>query len=829
MSEVVQANLTMGGILLGTMMSKNTGAAARNQRFHILMATTAAALVVAASLMTANPSWSQQQAQQISVSAGPLDTALSRFGVASGVQVLYDADLTRGRTSPGTSGALSTDAALGQILRGTGLSYRFTGPASVTIASATVTTPPSVSADGTTVLQQINVQGQNAFAPVDGYLAPSNSSANKTDTPLIETPQSVTVVTADQISTQKATSVAETLSYTPGVTTQSGAFTRMVDDFIIRGFNVANGNTGTLRDGMKFQSNVYDGGQEPYGLERVEVLRGASSVLYGQLAPGGIVNGVSKRPTATELRELNVEYGSNNRKQISGDFGGPITDDGVVTYRVTGLLRDADNWVADTPDNKAYIAPALTWKPDEATSLTVLSSYQHVHTRFATPLLYSDVSTGNIPRDAFLGIDSFDKYNIDMYSIGTIFEHEFDNGLKFSNSNRYFRSDLEWNYMMGNIRQLSATGGLLARLGSERNESSYGVTSDSSLEYSFDALGAEHTILGGFDYYRRSYDSHRFRGTANSLLNLDTGSYTGSPAINYRVDRGADAVGDQYGIYLQDQIKFDDHWVLLLGGRHDWSDSTSKSYQTGIVTEQRDSAFTGRAGLVYLFDNGFAPYLSASQSFLPQAGIDNVTKAALKPNEGMQFEAGVRYQPLGSNMLFSAAIYDLTQTNVVTYDSAGLSYQQGKVKSRGLELEARGEIGNLGLVAAYAYTDAKITESAKPFEIGEQVALVPRHNVSLWADYSLDDVGLEGVKLGGGVRYIGETNLTDSTSNIPGYVLVDAMASFDLGKLNKELEGATLKLNARNLFDKQFYSCVSSDGCRYGEPRTVSATLSYKW
>jgi iron complex outermembrane receptor protein len=811
------------------MMSKQTRGATKKQRFYLSNVTAAIVLTTVVSLMPADRGWSQQQVQQIFVPAGALDTALSRFGIASGVQVLYDAGLTRGRTSPGTNGARSTEAAMSQILDGTGLSFNFTSPTSVTIVSPASTNTTGFSTSGATALETIVVQGQNAFGSVEGYLASSNSSATKTDTPLIETPQSVTVVTADQISNQKATSVADTLSYTPGVTTQSGTFSRIVDDFTIRGFNVANGNTGTLRDGMKFQSNVYDGGQEPYGLERVEVLRGASSVLYGQLAPGGVVNGVSKRPTDTALREVNVEYGSNNRKQISGDFGGPVTDDGVLTYRLTGLLRNADNWVDNTPDNKAYIAPALTWNPDDATSLTVLSSYQHIHTRFATPLLYSDVSAGNIPRDAFLGIDGFDKYNIDMYAIGTIFQHEFDNGVKFSNSNRYFRSDLEWNYMMGNIAPLSSTGGRLARLGSARNESSYGITSDSSLAYSFDALGAEHTVLGGFDYYRRSYDSHRFRGTATSLLNLGTGSYTGSPAINYGVDRGADALGDQYGIYLQDQIKFDDHWVMLLGGRHDWADSSSKSYQTGVVTQQKDSALTGRVGLVYLFDNGLAPYLSASQSFLPQAGIDNITKAALKPNEGVQYEAGLRYQPLGSDMLFSAAVYDLTQTNVVTYDSAGLSYQQGKVKSRGLELEARGEFGNVGLVAAYAYTDAEITQSAKAAEIGEQVALVPRHNVSLWADYALDDMGLEGVKIGGGVRYVGETNLTDNTSNIPGYVLVDAMASFDLGKFKSELDGATLKLNARNLFDKQFYTCVASDGCRYGEPLTVFATLSYKW
>ncbi len=189
---------------------------------------------------------------------------------------------------------------------------------------------------------------------------------------------------------------------------------------------------------MKLQSNVYDGGQEPYGLERLEVLRGASSMLYGQLAPGGIINAISKRPTEQPLHEVNLEYGSYDRKQISADFGGPLTQDGTLLYRLTGLYRDAENWVDDTPDDKVYIAPAITWAPNDSTSLTVLASYQHVNTRFSTPLLYQDVASGTIPRNLFLGVPDFDRYESDMYTLGYLFEHEFDNGLKLRSKARYY-------------------------------------------------------------------------------------------------------------------------------------------------------------------------------------------------------------------------------------------------------------------------------------------------------------------------------------------------------------------------------------------------------
>lgn len=794
----------------------------------------AASALVAITALAPSTVWAQVagngQVQRTSfdIPAQPLSSALVQYSNKTGVQLFFDANIVRGKNSAGAQGSLTRTEALSRIISGSGLSYSLQSN-TVTISAQQSSNPSGVAPDGALVLNTITVEGnagQSAFGPVDGYFAPSTSSATKMDTPLIETPQSITVVTADQVRDQKATSIAQTLSYTPGVSAQSGSFSRMVDDLTIRGFNVASGNSGTLRDGMKLQSNVYDGGQEPYGLERVEVLRGASSVLYGQLSPGGVVNGVSKRPTDKPLHEVNVEYGSYNRKQLSADFGGPITNDGSLTYRLTGLFRDADNWVDHTPDDKFYIAPALTWKPDEATSLTVLGSYQRIKTGFATPLRYEDVSQQTIPSDRFLGIEGFDKYNVDMYTIGGLFEHQFENGVKLRSNNRYFHSDVEWNYMFGNLTPSS--NGKLTRLASERFETSYGATSDTSLEYTFNTGSIEHKVIGGFDYYRRSYDSNRYRGTAYSVLDLETGQYTGSPAVSHAVNRGQRALGNQYGLYLQDQINFDEHWTLLLGGRHDWSESTTTNYQNGKVTDQKNNAFTGRAGLVYLFDSGVAPYVSVSQSFDPQIGAD-VNGDALEPNKGLQYEAGIRYQPDGTNLMLSAAVFDLTQKNVVTYNSFGEAFQQGEVHSRGLELEARGQVGDLGLIAAYTFTDATIEQSARPYEIGEQVALVPRHSFSLWADYDLDKIGVTGVNVGAGLRYVGKTNLPDMEQDVPGYTMVDAMMRFDLGAFKNELEGTSLTINARNLFDKKYYTCVAQDGCRYGEPLTVTATLGYKW
>lgn len=758
------------------------------------------------------------------VPAQPLAAALGVFGRQAGMQVTVDATMVGQARSQAVKGRFKARDALHRLLTGTGLAARYTGDRTAVLVPAPVGGGPLTLAP---VTVEAAAAPSRSWQPVAGYLARQSASGTKTDAPLIETPQSISVVTADQIAATKATSVTDALNYTPGVVSQSGAFSRMADDFMIRGFNVANGNSGSLRDGMKFQSNVYDGGQEPYGLERIEVLRGASSMLYGQLGPGGVVNAISKRPTADPLHEVSVEYGRYGRKQVSTDHGGALTGDGVLSYRLTGLLREADNWVDGTNDDKRYIAPALTWRPDATTSLTLLGGYQEADTKFASPLLYGDVDGGTIPRSLFLGEPGFDRYESDVYHLGYVFEHSPTDAVTLRSAARYYHAKVSWDYMMANLAPV--TNGLLYRLASKRFEESSGVTADNAVEIKVATGPVDHTVLTGVDYYHRRYDSHRYRGTGYVPLNVDDPVYRGVPTISYAVDRGSDNTSDQIGAYVQDQMRIDDRWVVVLGGRYDISDSEVRSYQTGTRSTQSERAFTGRAGVVYLFDNGVAPFVSISQSFEPVLGTDPATGRPFDPSEGLQYEAGIRYQPDGRDLLLSASVYSLTQTNVLTYDAAAQPYQQGKVESRGIELEARARFGALSVIGAYTYTDARVTESADASAIDQQVALVPFHTVSLWADRTLDDLGLTGVSVGIGARHTGETNIPGFSGNVAGYTLVDARLGLDLGALSPGLAGASLALNARNLLDKDYYTCVSEDGCRYGAPMTWTATLSYRW
>jgi iron complex outermembrane recepter protein len=397
-----------------------------------LLASTALALPLAGTASAQAPA---AAARSYAIPAGPLAQALNRFADIAQLQLVYDAATTRNLRSAGLNGSFSREQALARLLAGTGLSYRFTNASTVTISSPAAAATGALPA-GAIALDTIDVHGETAWGPVNGYIASRSASGSKTDTPLIETPQSISIVTRDQIRDTKAQSVAESLSYTPGVVAQSPIFTRMVDDFTVRGFNVANGNLGTLRDGMKLQSNVYDGGQEPYGLERVEVLKGAASVLYGQLGPGGVINAISKRPTPTRFGEVNLEYGSYQRRQISADLGGPLTADGQFSYRLTGLLRKSETNVDHVDDDKIYIAPALTWAPTAATSLTLLGYYQQIRTRFAPPMPYANTRFNQIPRDLFIGEPSYDRYDSDQYALGYLFEHNFTDALKLRHSLR---------------------------------------------------------------------------------------------------------------------------------------------------------------------------------------------------------------------------------------------------------------------------------------------------------------------------------------------------------------------------------------------------------
>lgn len=761
--------------------------------------------------------------QMYALPAGPLEATLIAIGQRSGRQVVFLPDDVKGRQAHGVSGQLTAEQAVEQALQGSGLSLLISGSGALSVQPET----------GALTLGVSNVNAvsdqESAYAPVYGYVAKRAASATKTDTPLIETPQSISVVTRAEMDDRKSDTLADALGYTPGFVSQPNGFSRVADDYTLRGFNVGSGTGGMLLDGMKLQSSVYDGGIEPFGLERAEVLKGASSVLYGQLSPGGLINAVSKRPTDTPLHRVTAEYGSHDRKQYTFDLSGPLDEQGEFSYRLDGLWRDADTQVDHIRDDKRYIAPSFTWKPNDDTSLTVLASHTEALTGLTPPLTYamttySPTSGRKIGRDDFVGEPGYDHFNSRIDTLGYVFEHSFSDTLKVRHALRYYQSNVSWNYLL----PYSISGNTLTRRYSEREERSTGWTSDNNVEWKIDAGRWRHTLLAGMDYYHKTYDTHRhISATAAQLapsLNLSTFAYTGVGA-NTAPESGWDIHSRQVGLYLQDQITFDDHWVFLLGGRQDWAESRNYSFVNGDRTPRSDQKPTGRIALLYLFDNGVAPYVSYSQSFQPADVANPGVAGTFDPIEGEQYEVGIRYQPPGSNTMLSAAVYELTQTNAITYDALTAQYEQyGKSRSKGLELEAKTDLtDNMSMTAGYTYTDAHVLEDNVVTNIGKRLEGVPYHNASLWTDYRLAAFGLPQVKVGVGALYTGTTRTTPTVTDrkIPAYTRFDARVSYDID------EHWQLAAKAQNLTNESYLSCTTS--CRYGDERSVIGSVSYQW
>ncbi|CAB5511031.1 Ferrichrome outer membrane transporter/phage receptor [Achromobacter anxifer] len=760
------------------------------------------------------------------IPGGPLSQVLNAYASAAGVELSMDAALLQGRRSNGLSGTYSVREGFGELLRGQGLQALPESNGSYTLR------PAPTSHHDTTTLEAVTVTAQSAetaAGPLHGYVARLSATGTRTDTPIIETPQSISVVGAEEIDTLKSQSIQDALGYVAGVSRAEG-MDRTSDSLFLRGFRSNLGNY--YRDGMLYTVNIYDGRQEVYGLERIEFLKGASSVLYGSASPGGIINTVSKRPTVEPLRELNVEAGNYSRRQISGDFGGALDEEGKWSYRLTALLRDSDTFVDHVPDDRTYIAPAITWQPSAATSLTLLAEYQKDHTVYVYGLpaqgtVLPNVN-GRIPRNRFTGEPGFDKFNMERYSIGYLFEHAFNSQLKLRNSARYFHADST--YHSTDIWQLAPDQRWTADRGAmPRWDRSSALISDTSLQYEAGSSMVRHTLLAGIDYSLPKHETERYIRSNNNIDLYDP--VYGLPLGPAAPFPGSSSVTDmkRLGIYLQDQIKIADKWVVLLGGRQDWVTVDERNFFTDekYADGEKSKAFTGRAGLVYLADNGLAPFLSYSESFEPTSGQDR-QGSRFQPTTGQQYEAGLRYQPTGSDTMLSAAVYQLTRKNMTVTDPLDTSYQiqAGEARTRGLELEARTRIGrNANLIAAYAYTDARTLKASplQPDEEGKRLNSVPYNQFSLWGDYGFGDFGLPGLRIGAGLRYVGSTRgiAHGMPVEVPSFTLFDAMISYATGPWK-------FALNASNLTDKTYIgSCTY--GCFYGEPRRVIGTATYRW
>ncbi|MBX9445644.1 TonB-dependent siderophore receptor [Dickeya chrysanthemi] len=713
----------------------------------------------------------------------------------------------------------------------------------VVLASTLLVAAQAQAAETTTNTDTMVVSataGESVTAPLKGIVAKESASGTKTSTPLIKTPQSVTVVTRDQMDAQAVSSVSDALNYSSGVVANYRGSSNRNDEVIARGFRYAPKFLDGLSYGLSGQGAAL-GKMDPWLLERVELVHGPASVLYGQVNPGGLISMTSKRPTAETIRKVQFSAGNQHLGEAAFDFGGALNDDKTLLYRLNGVASTRDEFVNDYKEKRVAIAPAITWLPNSDTSFTLLTSYQNdpqAGYRNFLPRIgtVTEASAGYIPRDLNVSDPNYNRSKREQIGLGYIFDHSFSDNVSFQQNFRYSQLRERYKYLVYTWSNPEISDTSLSRRQVREELDADEIGLDNQIKVKLATGDIQHTLLSGLDYKWQDRDYNYWRNSG-SRYNFDWAnpSYGGSYLVSdsqLALNQSYKKKLDQVGVYLQDQMEWN-QWNLLLSGRHDWSEIRTQDRTTSTTTQQDDSKFTGRAGLLYAFDNGISPYVSYSTSFEPNLDSGAPGTPAFKPTTGEQTEVGIKFQPRGSNTLLTVSLFDITQKNITSYNSVTQYNEQiGKVKSKGAEAEVHTQLTpEISLMAAYTYTDAVTKESNTANQINKAPSAIPRHSASTWGSYSFQNGPLKGVTLGTGVRYVGSTYGDNAEGfKVPAYTLYDAMARYELGSLASQLKGTTVQLNVNNLTDKRYVaSCGGDTACFYGSGRTVVATVNYSW
>jgi len=654
--------------------------------------------------------------------------------------------------------------------------------------------------------------------PVEGYVAKRSIGATKTDTPIIETPQSISVITADRIRDQGSLTIQDSLRYVAGMRGEAYGLDSRGDFALIRGVAPT-----IFLDGLQQSVGYYNNTRtDPFTLERVEVIKGPSSMLYGQSSVGGLLNFVSKRPQAEQKSELQLQYGSFDRKQIAFDSTGPLDEDGTLLYRVVAIQRDSQTQVDHPKDNRLVFMPSLTWRPNEQFEWTLMANVQKDDSGTTSSFLphrgtVLSAPYGEIGSERFVSEPGFDEYDAEQKALTSQMAWRVDDTWTLRQNLRWQKSKVSYQTMYGWPPVLGADDRTVNRVYYVSKPEVTIWSTDHQAEARFDTGALQHTTLVGIDYRHSVTDSKTARGSATPLDLYDPVYDTFDPSGITLSDVPQQRVAQQ-GLYVQDQIRLD-KWLATLGLRKDWADTRVEQ-----GTRQKDDAVTGRVGLTYLFDNGVAPYISYSESFTPIIGLDSLTQQSYKPLEGEQWELGVKYQPVGSNTLLTAAVFDLREKNrQIAGAVPGSNSQVGEARVKGLELEGLVEMNsNWDLISTYTYLDSEVVKGPSTQE-GKRIASVPEHMASLWSQHRFSIAGISGFSAGAGVRYVGASwDGTDSLKT-PSTTLFDAMLGY-------AYQDWAFTLNATNLEDETYYTtCLSRGDCFTGNRRTVVATASYSF
>ena len=666
-------------------------------------------------------------------------------------------------------------------------------------------------ANGGTALKPIILQGSASEAENDSksIVATKTKSGSKMATDILDTPASVSVITSKEIQQRGAQDVEQVLQYTSGVATDFYGSDDRFDYFKIRGFDAYQ-----YRDGLTLGKPFGALPEEPYAFERVEVLKGANSTIFGVSDPGGSVNYVTKLPKSERFGEAYATGGSFNRREAGFDFGDNITADDTLSYRLTGKLKKSDEEYDYSRDDEKFLMGGITWRPTDMTTLSVV--YDHLD-RDGVPGGGGHPVGSDFDRSRFFGEPDYNYRDVDRDTLTVMLDHDFGSGLTFSSNARY--SDAKSNFGYAYIAATPTNGSTIAKRDFFGNDgASRQFIIDARLQYdaSFDSVDSR--TLVGVEYNDLSSRSDNFYGPAPSIDWMNP-VYTGAPAS---VPLYQSLKNDQKtkGLYIQQDLTFFNKLIASIGLRNDWMDLHQRNNLKGTTTDADLSEFTKRAGLTYRITDELAAYVSYAESAVPAS-------LTVDPERGEQWEAGVKYRPDAFPALFTAAVYDLTTNNITrTHPATGFQETIGKVRVRGLDLEAKAELTDkLSLTASYSYMMSDIVENGTGGNVGNELSFVPNQLASLWVNYTLPGDGKRGdMNFGLGARYSGSYFFNDANTQSTGGSIV-----FDAAFAYKIRENTAFEVNVSNLFDEKHVDYGGFGADWYNPGRAVYATIRQTW
>lgn len=667
------------------------------------------------------------------------------------------------------------------------------------------------------------------------------NTATKTSLEPEETPQAITIITKDEMDLRGVSTVSEALRYSSGVNTElrGGAVTRL-DLFNIRGFiNYTNFYDGLplLFNGWNLQPQI-----DAAAVEQVEVFKGPTSVLYGNIPPGGMVNIIAKTPQSEPANTVSVSTGTNSLREVNFDTTGQIGDSNV-NYRIVGMAKQRDGQAETSEDERYLIAPSFDWQATDNTLVNVNVYYQNdpsagIYTTVPAAGSVLDNPLGSLSPDTYLGDKNWNTYEREVLMIGYKILHDFNNNWQFLQNARYMTAD---SYQENTYNSpLAADNRTIGRNAYLTDEDSTSFVIDNQLSGYVAHGNFEHNLLLGLDYQYLDSDV-KYKDTLGYSLTQDifnpNHNQIDRDALKFAYQQALDIKTKQLGVYFQDQLRYK-NLVMIAGLRWDKyeSDTNTVSDYLGTVTPSKEKLdennVSFRVGALYELDFGLSPYLTYSESFEPIAGADASGKA-FDPSTGHQWELGFKYAPLGGDVSGNLALFHITKKNAILTDPNNPyapQYQAGEVVSQGAELEAKWQATpQADLTLNYTYINMEIKEDSYYHQEGKTPVWVPEQTASLWANYYYEGT-LTGLRTSAGVRYVGKTEMDAQNSDqVPDYTLVDLAASYDLSAASQSLDGASVTLSASNIFDEEYYSCYDKNNCWFGAERSIEAKLEYKF